>query len=349
MSPSTLLSASSPGAPSRPSRQPRPHVDPVDTTTPLHVRLALAMTVDDADVWNELRAGHTVDERDELVTLLDLTDLWMAPLPTLGGRERFQLHPIVVELKRDLEARYLDRVRAGVVDDGLALTRGSSAVAAMRRVGAAELVPDVYRWLAEEATWEQIVDFLAHEGGPDAGFDDLVALAQVGIHDGPKVTLGANYWDEMGRGELAQVHTVLHDDLVAASRMPRLPRAVLPVEALHRMVLGGVLATNRSLQPELLGALGLLEMQAGPRCRAVVAALQRVDAPEGTLPFYEEHTVADPRHGKEWLDHVIAPLEEQYPEWGARMVDGARWRHQANHRFFETIRAVIERGQGSTS
>src|SRR5690606_29018872 len=129
----------------------------------------------------------------------------------------------------------------------------------MRRVGAAELVPEVYRWLADEATWEQIVDFLAHEGGPDAGFDDLVALAQVGIHDGPKVTLGANYWDEMGRGELTQVHTVLHDDLVAASGMPRLPRAELPVEALHRMALGGILATNRSLQPELLGALGLLE------------------------------------------------------------------------------------------
>ncbi len=331
MSPSTLLSA------------PRPRRRQVDVTTPLHVRLDLAMTVDDADVWNELRASHAVDERDELVTLLDLTDLWMAPVPTLGGRERFQFHPVVLELKRDLEARYMDRVRAGVEGDGLELAPGSTAVSAMRHVGAAELVPEVYRWLAEEASWEQIVDFLAHEGGPDAGFDDLVALAQVGIHDGPKVTLGANYWDEMGRGELSQVHTVLHDDLVAASRMPRLPRSELPVEALHRTVLGGVLATNRSLQPELLGALGLLEMQAGPRCRSVLAALRRVDAPEGTLPFYEEHAVADPRHGKEWLDHVVAPLEEQFPEWGPRMVDGARWRHQANHRFFETIRQVVER------
>ena len=345
MSPSTLLPPSS----ARRSRSCRS----VEVTTPLHVRLDLAMTVDDADVWNDLHAAQAVDERDELVTLLDITDLWMAPVPSLAGRERFQFHPTVVSLKRDLEARYMSRVRAGVEDDGLALDTDQSAVAAMRRVGAAELVPDVYRWLADEATWEQIVDFLAHEGGPDAGFDDLVALAQVGIHDGPKVTLGANYWDEMGRGELAQVHTVLHDDLVAASGMPRLARTELPVEALHRMTLGGILATNRSLQPELLGALGLLEMQAGPRCRAVITALRRVGAPEGALPFYEEHAVADPRHGKEWLDHVVAPLADQHPEWGARMVNGARWRHQANHRFFETIRSVVERrsegspGQGA--
>ncbi len=311
-------------------------------TVPLHLRLERAMAVDDHGVWADLAAATACDERDELVTLMALHDLWMAPLPSLVGRERFQLHPTVVTLKAELEARYLDRVRRAVQDDDLALAPGGDAVAAMRRVGAAELVPAVYRWLSEEATWPQIVDFLAHEGGPDAGFDDLVALAQVGIHDGPKVTLGANYWDEMGRGELAAVHTVLHDRLVEASEMPRIARHELPVEALHRMALGGVLATNRSLQPELLGALGLLEMQAGPRCRAVIAALRRVDAPADTLPFYEEHAVADPRHGKEWLDHVVAPLAEQHTEWGARMVDGARWRHQANHRFFATIRAVVE-------
>ncbi len=317
--------------------------------TPLHTRLARAMAADDDPTWDQLRADGALDERDELVTLMDLHDLWMAPITDLGGRERFQFHPTVVALKTELESRYLGRVRAAVRDDGLALVDGADAVAAMRRVGAAELVPEVYRWLADDATWPQIVDFLAHEGGPDAGFDDLVALAQVGIHDGPKVTLGANYWDEMGRGELDEVHTVLHDRLVEASEMPRIPRQHLPLEALHRMALGGVLATNRALQPELLGALGLLEMQAGPRCRAVIAALRRVDAPEGALPFYEEHALADPRHGKEWLDHVVAPLAEQHEGWGARMVDGARWRHAANHRFFATIREVVERRSAASN
>jgi hypothetical protein len=99
-------------------------------------------------------------------------------------------------------------------------------------------------------------------------------------------------------------------------------------------LLGTTLATRRALQPELVGALGLLELQAGPRCRRVVKALQRLGATDDALAFYEEHAVADPRHGKDWLDHVVAPLAARFPEWGPRIVTGARWRSAANARFF---------------
>jgi hypothetical protein len=210
----------------------------------------------------------------------------------------------------------------------------------MRRIAAADLVPEVYDWLAEHATWPELVHFLAVEGGPDAGFDDLVAIAQVGIRNGPKVALGANYWDELGRGRLTDVHTVLHDRLVEAVAMPRLAHAELPVGALERMATGGFLATNRHLQPEMLGSLGLVELQAGPRCRAVVRALGRLGAPEGAFPFYEEHATADPRHGKEWLDDVVAPLATD-PEWATRMVTGARWRQAVNDRFFAEVRGLF--------
>ena len=176
------------------------------------------------------------------------------------------------------------------------------------------------------------------DGATDAGFDDLVATAQIGIHDGPKVALARNYWDELGRGSLAEVHTVLHDRLVESTNLPRIPRAEQPVSGLERTAIGGLLATNRRLQPEMLGALGLLELQAGPRCRAVVQALTRLDAPEGAFPFYREHATADPRHGKEWLDEVVAPLAEQHPDWAHRMVVGARWRDEVNTRFFAEAR-----------
>src|SRR4030095_16461329 len=105
---------------------------------------------------------------------------------------------------------------------------------------------------------------------------------------GTKVALCANYWYEMGRGELDHVHTVLHDDLVDAIEMPDVPRHELPVSALERKAIGGLLVTNRYLQPEAIGAFGLIELQAGPRCRAVVRALTRLDAPAGSFPFYQE-------------------------------------------------------------
>jgi hypothetical protein len=99
-----------------------------------------------------------------------------------------------------------------------------------------------------------------------------------------------------------------------------------------------VLATNRHLHREMVGALGLIELQAGPRCRKVVAALRRLDAPADALPFYEEHAVADPRHGKDWVDHAVATLAED-PGWATGMVRGARWRSLVNRRFFDAMAA----------
>jgi hypothetical protein len=195
----------------------------------------------------------------------------------------------------------------------------------------------VYDWLADDATLDELVCFVALEGGPDAGFDDLVSLGQLGLAGIAKVTLGANYWDEMGRGEPAAVHTELHHRMVDALGVPRVDAHDQPIEGLERLALNGLLATNRALQPELLGALGLLECQAGPRCRRVVAGLRRLGAPPDALPFYDEHATADPRHGKDWLDHAVAPLVEQHPAWGPRIVQGARWRASVNRRFFDTL------------
>ena len=68
----------------------------------------------------------------------------------------------------------------------------------------------------------------------------------------------------------------------------------------------------------------------------VLAALRRLDAPRDAFAFYEEHAVADPRHGKDWVDHVVAPLAAD-PEWARRIVRGARWRSLVNRRFFDAM------------
>jgi hypothetical protein len=221
-------------------------------------------------------------------------------------------------------------------DAALDLDLPRDPVAAVRVIAHRDLMPPVYEWLADEASLGDVVEFLSIEGGPDGGFDDLVAACQIGLDGAPKVELAQNYWDEMGNGSLADVHTELHRRLSHALGLRVVPRPEQPVEALRRSALGSLLATNRWLQPEMVGALGLIELQAGPRCRKVLAALRRIDAPPGAFEFYEEHAVADPRHGKDWLDNVIAPLAED-SDWSERMVRGARWRSIVNHDFFSVL------------
>jgi hypothetical protein len=327
----------------RPERPGAPTSAVAAVEGPLAGRLEAALAAGPTEL-SALAAAEPVDDHDLLVTLGRLHGLHAAPLEVAGRAVRWQHHPAVAELTWRLEARVLGLIEpavAGADDPWGALLDGATQVvedpvAAMRAIATADLVPPVYRWLAEDADLGELVDFLALEGGPDAGFDDLVAACQVGLSGEAKLELARNYWDEMGRGDADGVHTVLHDRLVAALDMPRVPPAEQPVSGLLRNVLGSLLVRNRSLQPELVGALGLLELQAGPRCRQVVRAMRRLDAPADALPFYEEHAEVDPHHGKAWLDHAVRPLGQD-PTWAGRMVRGARWRSQVNRWFFDDL------------
>ncbi|MDP9071611.1 MAG: iron-containing redox enzyme family protein [Actinomycetota bacterium] len=40
--------------------------------------------------------------------------------------------------------------------------------------------------------------------------NDLVAVCQIGMEGVAKLELARNYWDEMGRGQAADVHAELH-------------------------------------------------------------------------------------------------------------------------------------------
>src|SRR5687768_3448278 len=237
-----------------------------------------------------------MDTSARILQMLEVHDLHLAPIDLLGERAKMQHHPDTAAKKYELDdwfVSYLDALEAPEIERG-------DAVASMRALGRGDLVPPVYEWLAEEATLEQLREYLSVEGGPDGGFDDLVAACQIGI-DGPaKLELAQNYWDEMGNGRLDRVHTELHRKLSRALDLWAVPREELPVEALERAALGSVLATNRWLQPEMIGALGLIELQAGPRCRKVVKALERLGCGWDALDFYAEHAEADPRHGKDW-------------------------------------------------
>jgi hypothetical protein len=286
-----------------------------------------------------LRGAEPVDEQDAALTLLRVHDLHVGPLADLWQGPNRQHHPVIAELKWRLEGAFLERIQE--LDAHRRWDLPDDPVDALRAVQAVDRVPSMYRWLAEEADPEGVRSFLELEGGPDGGFDDLVAQCQVGLEGDAKVELARNYWDEMGRGHEARVHSDLHRTMSEALHLRHVARGELPMACLERTLLGSTLATNRWLQPEMLGALGLIELQAGPRCRKVVAALRRIGAPAAAFPFYEEHARADPHHGRAWLDRAVAPLIVEHPELGWRIVRGARWRSTVNARFLDAAQVML--------
>ena len=306
-------------------------------TAALAPRLASALRGDAP--LADLSGAVAVDPRDRLTALLAIYELHTAPLELVGDRARLQHHPVVAELKGRLEEEWLGELTATPLPDDLP----ADPVDALRALAARDRLPAVYRWLAKQATYGELVRFLSLEGGPDGGFDDLVAACQIGLAGSAKLELATNYWDEMGNGDGSAVHTVLHQEMAAALGLTSVPVDEQPVEGLARTAMGGLLATNRWLQPEMLGALGLTELQAGPRCRLVLKAFDRLGAPRGAYEFYEVHADVDPRHGKDWLDNAVGPLVRERPEWGPRIVRGAWWRSLVNAAFFRAVTATADR------
>jgi pyrroloquinoline quinone (PQQ) biosynthesis protein C len=299
----------------------------------LALRLDAALLGDGRGL-DALAGAEPVDEHDAMVTLLAVHDLHVGSLPELDGRVRWQHHPAVAALKWRLEDRFVARLEDR--DRRAAWTLPSEPAAALRSLAALDRIPAVYQWVADQASASEMRAFLALEGGPDGGFDDLVAACQIGLDGEAKLELARNYWDEMGNGAAADVHTELHRRFSRAFGITAVPRSEQPLESLDRSALGSLLATNRALQPEMVGALGLIELQAGPRCRKVLEGLARIGAPADAFPFYEEHAAVDPKHGKDWVDHVVAPLGAD-PAWADRIVRGARWRWLANDAFFAAV------------
>ena len=85
----------------------------------------------------------------------------------------------------------------------------------------------LFPWLAAHATLVQMRWFLRQEIGGEAGFDDLVALAQLRLPDRAKLELARNYWDEMGRGDARGMHGPMLARLGNAGRARRRERPAL--------------------------------------------------------------------------------------------------------------------------
>lgn len=297
---------------------------------------AAALASDHDGQLRALEGADAADRLDRVLVLQQIYDLHRRPLHEVGAAVRWQHHAVVADIKTRLETAWIAELDAAAQPTVDALRASADTAEQLRRLAAKDRAPAIYQWVAEEGALAPVLHFLALEAGPDDLFDDLVATCQIGLPLGPaKMELASNYWDEMGNGNFEDVHNVLYQRFVDAVDLPDIPREDHPIEALERAAMLGLVATNRWLQPEMLGALGLIELEAGPHCRYVDIGLGRLGASDDARAFYKMHAVVDPVHGKGWLENAVAPLVSDHPDWGPRILRGAAWKCAVNVAFFD--------------
>lgn len=211
-----------------------------------------------------------------------------------------------------------------------------------RAVSAAHVQPEFCRYIAQEATLEEVALFFLAEELVDGRFDDLVALVQLGSAATPKLVMAENYWDEMGEGALERMHTRLFEHSARYMRS-RLADRGIDAAGLHcaevyeNACLVLMYGIHRHLVPRALGALGLMEHSAPPRFQAMVDGCTRLGVPADVIEYQRIHVHVDEDHGSEWLDNVLGPLARQSPAALREICFGVLTRERVANAYYERV------------
>lgn len=192
----------------------------------------------------------------------------------------------------------------------------------------------LFGWLAESAQMDDMRWFLTQEASGEAGFDDLVAYAQVKLPAQPKLECARNYWDEMGHGK----HSAMHGQMLARmvqemALQPHINTTVWQALALSNTMIG--LAATRRYAYHALGALGVVELTAPGRVKQVSAGMARLGLDGRMRAYFDLHAALDVSHAKCWIREVIRPLVDETPACAAALAEGALMRLLCGQRCFD--------------
>jgi hypothetical protein len=211
---------------------------------------------------------------------------------------------------------------------------------ALRETGPGQGDP-LFPWLANHASAHQMRWFLSQEVAGEAGFDDLVALAQVKLPPRPKLEMARNYWDEMGRGNEKGMHGPMLARVAAYFEIKPEETEVVP-EALALGNLMAGLAANRRYAYEAIGALGAIELTAPTRAVHVVEGLRRLKVPARARQYFAVHSILDVEHSHAWNKEVLGPLVQEDGRRALPIAAGAIMRLNAGRRCFDRYHEYLE-------
>ncbi|MFE9023546.1 iron-containing redox enzyme family protein [Streptomyces sp. NPDC007808] len=201
----------------------------------------------------------------------------------------------------------------------------------------------LYReYLRNEAGVEEFRFFLAQESNLDPRFDDILALMQLGVSGQQKLELAANYWDEMGNGDPADVHTAM---FARALRTVGADDAYIAKNQLLETRISGnlsaCLALSRRHYLKAVGFMGVTEYMVPIRFRDFVDGWRRAGLPEDGVRYHELHIGIDAQHASGWFKNVVKPLIRDDPRSGREIATGALIRLNSSLRYLDAVLAHL--------
>lgn len=190
-------------------------------------------------------------------------------------------------------------------------------------------------FIKNHATVEDLRNYVIQESVVDGRFDDLLAMMQVGTSGGAKLEIANNFWDEMGNGNQAEVHTFLFNKIFEVFDVtPQELESSLTANALLNGNLAVLLCRYRSLYPEAVGLMGMTEWLVPDRFVQVVHAWERLGLPDVGIVYHRLHITVDSQHAAGWFHNVVIPAAE-LPAMRRGIARGVLWRLNSSGRYLD--------------
>lgn len=203
----------------------------------------------------------------------------------------------------------------------------------------------LYReFLAQRATPADFRYFMAQETSLDPRFDDILALMQVGVTGVQKMEIAGNYWDELGNGEPADVHTAMFAKTLESIGVDsEYLAANLMLEARISGNLSAALALSRRHYYKAAGFFAVTEYLVPRRFRQLTSGWRRAGLPEAGIRYHDLHIGIDAVHASGWFKNVVAKLVDDDPRAGREIAIGALMRLNSSQRYLDTLLTHLDR------
>ncbi|MFE1429821.1 iron-containing redox enzyme family protein [Streptomyces fungicidicus] len=317
----------------------------------------------DPDAWERLNADYTarrrigeacraltrhafveedpsaLEELHDVLTLIYQQDFSGAPVELLGCETQPVLRDIAAILEGAVLAAELDSISEEQIS---AYPRsGKEYVHWLKRIigeHPAAGHPFYRDFVPTRATEGDFRFYLAQETNLDPKFDDILAFMQIGAAPDEKMEIAGNYWDEMGNGKPAEVHTAMFAHALDALDVndDYIRRNLLP-EAKASGNLASCLAISRRHYYKSVGFFGVTEYLVPRRFKLVVDRWADIGLPREGIAYHDAHISIDAVHASGWFKNVIAPAVDRDPRVGREIAVGALIRLNSSQRYLDSL------------
>lgn len=192
-----------------------------------------------------------------------------------------------------------------------------------------------HEFIRDHAGVADLRNYVIQESVVDGRFDDLLAMMQVGTSGASKLEIANNFWDEMGNGDAAEVHTHLFNKIFEVFEITDEElRDGLSANAMLNGNLAVLLCRYRRFYPEAVGFLGMTEWLVPDRFVQVVRAWERLGLPDVGIVYHRLHITIDSQHAAGWFHNVVVPAAAS-PAMRRGIARGSLWRLNSSGRYLD--------------